>query len=198
MKMLASALFASALLFSVAPASAATIGIAGGTTTVALDAGTLAALTGAGITVAPLGTASIMGTSAMFPITGGTIDDVSLDAEIFHDGSGLSLSSMMTTLDLMNFVINVNLGTETGVLTGDAMGAVNASDVPLFNIGPGLVLTLTSEGAGALTAAFGLPDLTGAVIGTASVNVEPVPEPSSIALFGAGAVLIGVLRRKLA
>ena len=178
-------------------ASAATIMLGGGTTTVEFVPAVVQTLTDAGLTLSPLGTASLSGTTATFPITGGMIDTDTEMAEIYHDGSGLRFDDGMMMLDLMNFVINATItpGSETGVLTGDVMGAVDLSDVPLFDIGPGLQLTLRSEAAGALANVFGLPDLTGTAIGTAAASPEPVPEPSTFGLLAAGALGFAAFRR---
>lgn len=178
-------------------APAATIMLGGGTTTVEFVPAVVQTLTDAGLALSPLGTASLSGTTAMFPITGGMIDTDTEMAEIFHSGSGLRFDDGMMMLDLMNFVINATVtpGSESGVLTGDVMGAADLSDVPLFDIGPGLQLTLRSEAAGALSNIFGLPDLTGTTIGTAAASPEPVPEPSTFGLLAAGALAFAAFRR---
>jgi hypothetical protein len=199
MRFFALAVMLSVALLTVQSAPAATLILGGGTTTVSLDPGLVSLLSGAGINLSPLGSATIAGTDALFPITGGTLDTLSNQAIVEHDGSGLRFSNS-TTLDLINFLINANVtpGSETGLLTGDAMGAVVASGVPLFNVGPGLQLTLRSEAAGALTAAFGVPDLTGAVVGTATVSPTVVPEPSSLVLLASGGLALAALRRRFA
>ena len=187
-------------------ASAATIMLGGGTTTVEFVPAVVQTLTDAGLTLSPLGTASLSGTTAMFPITGGMIDTDTEMAEIYHNGSGLRFDDGMMMLDLMNFVISATItpGSESGLLTGDVMGAVDLSDVPLFDIGPGLQLTLRAEAAGALSnaeelrifhnpaPAFGGPN-NGPPAITALLgidNIQAVPEPSSILLLSSG---IGVL-----
>ncbi len=64
-----------ALLLASAPAaSAAKVDLAGGTTTVRIDRGTLGAVTGAGIAVAPTGAAEASGRRVRFPISGGRLD----------------------------------------------------------------------------------------------------------------------------
>ena len=169
-------------------ARADTIVFGGGTTTVNLDAAVVSVLTGAGLSLSALGSGSIAGTSVTFPITGGSLDTDSSMAMLFHNGSGLRFSSASAFLDLTDFIINANVtpGSESGTLTGDLMGAVTASNFPLFSIGPGLELALTSETASGLSAVFGLPDLKATVIGTAAVNPTAIPEPSTFAFLIVG------------
>jgi len=176
------------------PASAAPLILGGGTTTVDLVPGVVQTLTDAGLTVSPLGTATLAGVTATFPITGGMIDTDTEMAEIFHNGSGLRFASGTEMLDLLNFVITASVtpGSESGLLTGEVLGTPG---VPLFDIGPGLQLSLRSEAAGALTNVFGLPDLTGTVIGTAAAAPEPVPEPSTFALLAVGGLAVAGFRR---
>ncbi|HEX2413836.1 MAG TPA: hypothetical protein VHJ37_01340, partial [Thermoleophilaceae bacterium] len=54
-------------------ASASKVNLAGGSTTLKLDAGTAAALTDAGASVAPIKPAKVKGGGIAFPITGGAI-----------------------------------------------------------------------------------------------------------------------------
>jgi PEP-CTERM motif len=73
--------------------------------------------------------------------------------------------------------------------------------VPLFDIGPGLTLNLTSTAAGAFTTVFGAPNLTGAVIGTATTNpivqnVAAVPEPGVWIMMIAGFLIVGLTLRR--
>jgi hypothetical protein len=177
-------------------AKATPIGIAGGITTVNLDAGTVGALVGLGLTPSAVGSASLNGLIAQFPITGGFID--APNAQIAHDGSGLRFASVSNAVELRNFLINVDLSGPTGVITGTFVnGATTLNDVPFFQIGAGLQLTLRSEAAGALTAVFGAPDLTGAVIGTASTDPQPVPEPGTWAMTLSAIGGVAVMRYRM-
>jgi hypothetical protein len=57
-----------------APAGAATVKLAGGSTTLKLDAGTARALEGLGVSVTPITPAKAGSKGVSFPITGGSID----------------------------------------------------------------------------------------------------------------------------
>lgn len=196
-----SPLFATAVLVAAAlplSAHAQSLPIVGGFTAVTLtSASTLA---GAGLSVGTLGSALFSPGSAgtplvFFPVTGGTLDTVTFAGSIEHVGSGLSLTGGGTTLDLTSFTID----TVGGVLTGQAaVGASALGAVPLFSLVPSgnlvspFSLRLTSSGAGALTALFGLPDLTGIEIGTANTLpiTSAVPEPSTYAIMLSGLALL--------
>ena len=182
--------------------------IVGGITGVTLTSAPT--LTGAGVSVGILGSAQFSPGSTgtplvFFPVTGGSLNTATFAGSIEHDGSGLSLSSGGTTLNLTDFVID----TVALTLTGQAsVGTTALGAVPLFNLSFGsnplspFNLALTSAGAGALTALFGLPDLTGLQIGTAAtIPVTAVPEPATYATLLAGLALVGWLtarRRKQA
>ena len=157
--------------------------IVGGTTTVALDSGTVTALTGLGFTIAPVTPSTLSGVTATFPITGGDST-----AEIDHSG-GLALSKGGTTADITSFVIHL-AGPQVNTITGFlSAGAVGIGGVTFFDIGSSLNLTLDAELAGQIASAFSVPNLTGAAIGTATVDpvlVSATPEPASLALLGVG------------
>jgi PEP-CTERM motif len=189
-------LFAPLLL--AAPAQAATI--IGGATSVTLSAAPT--LTGLGLTFGPFGTASAVTGAGGIPtvtflITGGSVNDVTGKALIQHSGSGLQFSAGSNVLRIGDFVIN----TTTNVLTGSviANGGSPLANVPLFNIGNGLSLSLTSEAAGAFTTVFGAPNLTGAAIGTATTNfvtaASAVPEPAAWGMMLLGFGIIGAALR---
>jgi len=189
-------------------AHAQSLPITGGLTSVTLTAAPT--LTAAGLSVGPLGSALVSPGSAgipiaFFPITGGSIDTVTFAGSILHAGSGLSLASASAAVNLTNFVIN----TTSGVLSGDvAVGGSALGVVPLFDIGSSGVATspfslaLTSAAAGALSTVFGIPNLTGTVIGTANTIpiTSAVPEPATVASMLAGLALMGGLigRRRAA
>ncbi len=178
-----------------APAHAATI-IGGGTSVKLTAAPTL---TGLGLSFATFGSSSAtvdaMGIpTATFLITGGSINDVTGTALIEHNGSGLNFTGGGNALSIGDFLIN----TTTNVLSGKVViGATTLTGVPLFNIGSGLSLSLTSEAAGAFTTVFGAPDLTGAAIGTAAVNAVsvPVPEPGTWGMLILGFGVVGIALR---
>ena len=177
---------------AMAPAAASANGF--GYTELKLDPGTATALTSAppagfGLTPGLVGTATLSTPGNLldgirFPITN-TLWNTIFTRQIRHSG-GISLTGGGTTVTLTDYTINLGWNsTLTAVVT--ASGAVNASfgRVPILKLGymgagvsiGGGVLRigpvtgrLTSTAASALTAAFGAPDLTGTVLGKATVN----------------------------
>jgi PEP-CTERM motif len=189
-------LFAPLLL--TAPAQAATI--IGGATSVTLTAAPT--LAGLGLAFAPFGTASAVTGAGGIPtvtflVTGGSVNDATGKALINHNGSGLRFSAGTNVLTIGDFLIN----TTTNVLTGKvvANGGAALNNVPLFNIGNGLSLSLTSQAAGAFTAVFGAPNLTGAAIGTASTSfvtaAGAIPEPATWGMMLLGFGIVGTALR---
>lgn len=163
-------------LFAVgsAAASVAPTGKARGATTVDLNTDTIGAVVDLGLTPAPVhpGALGAHGDDllASFPIVGNLSGGV-----IKHTG-GLSLSTEDTRLTLTNYWIDTNEGVLTAYaeVDGAAVGRL-----PLFDLGAAPArsgcaatasLALSAEAAGALTAVFGAPNLTGADFGDACVS----------------------------
>lgn len=162
-----------ALSATAASASAITpTGKARGATTVTLDAGTIGAVVGLGLTPAPVGPGVLGGSplQASFPITGA----FAKGGIVKHVG-GLSLSAGGTTLSLTNYWIDLNRGvlTANAAVNGSSVGRVDLFDLgaaaPKAGCAATAELSLDSQAAGALTAVFGAPNLTGAHFGTACV-----------------------------
>lgn len=159
-------------------------------TSVALDSGFVSAITGAGITPAAVSPGTLMGTTASFPITGGDTTTGMID----HSG-GLSFTQGSHSAVLENFVIDVN----TKLLSGEviANGGMPAMGVDLFDIGAGDALSINSALATDLSAVFGVPNLTGATVGVATVSPitsSAVPEPSAISLLALAVMVLGAMR----
>jgi hypothetical protein len=156
-------------------------------------------LTGAGVGVAPLGSATAFADASgnligAFPITGGSLDPDLANALVEHAGSGLALSRGGTTVNLENFLINTTLPTDT-IFGQVTVGTTVLDDVPLFTLS-GLNVFLTSTAGGALNAFLGIPDLSGAQLGFALTNPQPVPEPETFAMLGLGLALLGLAARR--
>ncbi len=183
------------------PLGASAAAIVGNTTSVELTAaGALASL---GVAVQPVGTASLeaAGPTAVFPITGGSIDDVTGELLVEHDGSGLSLGVGTDNILLLNFLIDSAAATIFGdvVVVDDIAGTLSASalnDVDLFSLDADLNVFLTATASGALNALFGTALPTGLKIGEASLDVSAVPLPPAVMLFGSALAGMLALRRR--
>ena len=179
----------------VAPAHAATI--IGGTTKITLTAApNIVAL---GFSIAATGTGTLSNDNppvATFDITGGTVNGG--DAVIDHDGSGLGFTQGLRTLRFSNFRIDTVAKTVSGdIFLGDLIGSATG----IFDIGPGLSLIIKPETAKIFTDSFGVPDLTGVVLGAAITNpvvdTPAVPEPATWFMLVTGFAFAGVnLRRR--
>lgn len=157
---------------------------------------TLASL---GLVIAPEGTATLSNDVppvASFMITGGSVDGS--DAIIEHDGSGLTFTK--SGIDPL-FVGNFRIDTAASLIQGDVrIGDFQAQAAGLFNIGPGLTLIVRPETAQLFSSAFGAPDLTGAIFGTAMTNPivadAAVPESATWLMLIAGFMATGLALRR--
>jgi PEP-CTERM motif len=196
-----------AFVVALATGQAQAIPVVGGITTVNLVSAPT--LTGAGVTVATLGTATATAGPGgipivRFPITGGDLS-ASFAGTIAHNGSGLRLTTSTGTVSLTNFLIDTVSLSLSGAV---AFGTTTLSSVPLFsltnngNATSPFDLRLTATAAGALTTVLGVPNLTGALIATAGTVpvTAAIPEPSTYALMlgGLGLAAWVARRRKLA
>ncbi len=173
----AAALVAALMVAASAPAAAKL----GGKTTLAPQAATFEALAAAGVTVAPSGDASAGSKGISFPITGGKLNLENLTGKIEHSG-GLTLSGHGASLTVEDFVVKV--GSKSVIRASVAGGGkVRLADLDLDKAkvrqnGGKVVISnvkvlLAKRAAAALSATFGLPDLTGADLGKATVKAKP-------------------------
>lgn len=125
-------------------------------TAVALDSNFVAALKTLNLTPGTVGTATLVNGSLHFPITGGNVTYYNpkekyrpyVQGIIDHEGSGFSLTSGSTTVQLTNFVINPGTSTLTGDVTVN--GTVAAKGVLLFNLYGGTLKPLEISGNDAI------------------------------------------------
>ena len=161
-------------LVAAAPASAASLtqGKARGVTTVTLDAGTVGALGGLGLSLGVLRPAGsdLSVLKVAFPITGNTKSGV-----VSHTG-GLSFSAGGTTVALTNYQIDLGSGvlSANAAVNGDSVGRIGFLDLGAVTTPQGCdasaPLALNADAAAALTAVFGAPNLTGAPVGVGCVD----------------------------
>lgn len=199
MSLLRMALGAALLSFAMGSAQASTVALLPvGETSVEVTAD-LAAL---GLSGAPTGTASVdvSGVNPVFSfaITGGTLD-MGGNFLIEHEGSGVALSALadpMISATVGNFLIDTGAGTVAGNVNGGSAAPV------LFEFGTvsdaGIPLLISGDLAGALSAVFGAPDLTGAQFGLANTAPAAVPLPAALPLLLAGIAGLALLRRRRA
>ena len=101
------------------PASAASVKLSGGSTTLKLDAGTAKALKSLGVAATPIEPAKAGSKGISFPITGGTIDPATAAGTITHSG-GLQLRAGSTRVRLTSFTIGVDKTPSLSVKAGKA------------------------------------------------------------------------------
>jgi hypothetical protein len=177
---LAATVTALAALAFASPATAAStkVEVESGKTTLALDPGTAAALTGAGIAVKPIGDAEAGTDGISFPVVGGWLSPDPVGGRIHHLG-GLRLRNADATVRLRNFVIRLDEDPDLLAYAGGP-DRVSIADLDLsqaqVSLGAdrlqasGVIVKLSTDGAAALNAAFGLGLSAGLPLGTASVD----------------------------
>lgn len=153
--------------------------VRGGATTLALDPGTAAALTSAGISVGPIRPASAGADGIAFPITGGRVATDPVGGRIAHSG-GLLLRDADTAVRLRKFVIRLDDAPDLTAKVGGSRVSILDLDLSQAQLGlqrrrltvSGVRATLSADGAAALNAAFGTQLPAGLAIGTASVDAR--------------------------
>lgn len=147
---------------------------AGGQTDLALDGGTLQALTGLGVAPGIIAPATLAGTTASFPITGGKVNAETLAGSITHSGGisltrgGVRVALTDPDIQLPKMLVKVNGGNAAAALDLDASNAqvnVRGRNVTVGNV----VVKLNPAGSSALSGAFGtaVPQVT---LGVATVR----------------------------
>jgi hypothetical protein len=173
LRLTASAAIGIALLASAAPTFAHDGGDNQGSTIVTIDNGTLGAIVGLGLTPSAIKPGVIAASSgvvtATFPIT-------DMENGVIKHAGGIALTSAGgTKLALARYNIEGAVLTARAALDGKKLGRIplfDLTNVKTFTSGPCAVtadLRFTSTAAGALTAVFGAPDLTGVLFGSACV-----------------------------
>jgi hypothetical protein len=159
--------------------------LTGNSTAIALDKGFTDALSSLKLTPGTVGTAKLQNGSLIFPITGGSVRVFKkgevvpyVIGEIQHNGSGLSLSSGSTSVDLTNF--NVDPGVQRVYGDVSVNGKVAATDAYLFTLNGATLKPLTTSGN------------TATLTGT-TVEVSPVAAPLLDSTFKTDAVKAGLL-----
>jgi len=155
---------------------------ASGGTALELDPGALQALTSQGIAPGVIAPATLSGTTATFPITGGRVGLNLASGHVRHSG-GISLTKGSTVVRLTDFDIRLGAAPQLfAALNGGAskvaiidldlsgaMPSVSGRDIAV----PGVVAKLTQGAADALNQAFGTTAFTGGlVLGRATVTAS--------------------------
>jgi hypothetical protein len=165
-----------ALTFAVA-APAAKLG---GKTILAPEPETIDALAAAGVTVAPAGDVIVNGKGLGFPITRGNVNPETLEGKIEHKG-GLTFSNGHESLTVEDFTVKVG---DKNVIRAEVAGGgkvrlaeLDLDDAKIKQRGSKIVVSnvdvlLAKRAAKALAAVFGLPELTGADLGDATVKIK--------------------------
>lgn len=147
-----------------------------GVTRLALDPATASALTGLGLTVAPVAPAASTDAGIEFAVTGKGIDTKTLAGMFTHTG-GLKISNTSKAVELTDFTIDTEKGTLSALVGGSRaeIATVDLSNATVAVSGKrvkasGAKVTLNETGATALNQAFSTTALSSnTVLGTATV-----------------------------
>jgi hypothetical protein len=153
---------------------------ASGATAVAIDPAALSAIVGLGVTPGVIGPATLAGTTASFPITGGSAK-LDLSAGTVSHSGGLSLTKGATSVRLTDFDVAVGSTPQLFASLNGGAQKVAILDLDLTGVTPavdgrqitlaGVTLKLTQGAADALNGAFGTSAFTaGLVLGRATVT----------------------------
>jgi len=159
--------------------------LTGESTSIALDKGFTDALTSLKVAPGVVGTATLQGSSVVFPITGGSVRVFKkgevvpyVIGEIQHEGSGLSLTAGGTKVELTNFNVDPGVQRVYGDVTVN--GKVAATSAYVFTLDGATLKPLTTSGD------------TATLTGT-KVEISPVAAPLLDSTFKTDAVKAGLL-----
>lgn len=156
-----------------------------------------------GLTIAPVGSASVEGQAATFPITGGDFDPSTVLGTIEHVGSGVDITDGPNVFRLNNLILNATSGR---IFAEAIVNGINEGTPSVFLIGDGFALTFSLPAAALASAAFEIDFgvLLSLEVGIATVDVvpdttDPIPEPASwlLLLSGVGMLLAGTRGKSL-
>jgi hypothetical protein len=152
--------------------------LAGGATTLALDAGAAGALQSLGVAASPIDPATASGAGLRFPVSGGRLAVDGFAGEVRHSG-GIRLAKGGTAVDLTDFAIRVddapdltaNVGGQRVSILSLDLSGLEARTSGRRVVLSGVRASLTREAADALNAAFATTAFAeGLVLGTATVD----------------------------
>ncbi len=163
-----------------------------------------------GLTPSLSGTASLVSAEPLtvsFPITGGSLDDLTGQLLIEHDGSGVTLSDGTNSATAGNFLIDTAQGAIFGDVFDISTGLADIADLRVFDFGAvgsdGVQLLISAEFGAGLGAIFGADpaDLIGAEFGIGVpmpefADASPVPVPPALALLATGVAALTFAGRR--
>ncbi len=178
----ASLLTGLALAASAAPAHAATVGLAGGATSLKLTPKTASVLHHLGVQVSPTGAARVRGRAVAFPITGGRIDPATAAGVIRHRG-GLRLKAGHVSVNLSRFVVRTTKPSSVSAKVNGGkrlrafvpvLGRARITRNGLATTVRRVDLHLSTPAARALNRAFGVHAFRGRLkLGTVVIKAKP-------------------------